>query len=159
MKRIPRFWRRLLAGFVIAIALTLIPLQPTASIPPEPSIPTTAIALDDSYVRVPDWSRITFRTLPPILSDGSFISTPDINQQLGYDLSRFWQSGQSADSYLKLGDFQTSLYLQLFNLDTLAQITHMDLEQVALGTFQTITWQTLDDLVDAIPGLSEFQVA
>jgi hypothetical protein len=129
-----------------------------ASIAPEPPIPTVAIEWENQYARAPDWSQLTFRTLPPILSDGAFESTPDINNTLGYDLSRTWQAGQTADSYLKLGDFQTSLYLQLFNLYSIAEIGNLNLEQVALSALELIAWQTVDDLVAAIPGLGSLRL-
>lgn len=143
---------------LMAILMVWIPGASFASIAPEPPIPTTAISWDNQFARAPDWSQITFRTLPPILADGAFESTPDINQALGYDLSRVWQAGQTADTYLKLGDFQTSFYPQLFNLHTIAQITDLDLEQVVLGALETMAWQTLDDLVTAIPGLGGLRI-
>ena len=153
-----RLWHRLWAGLCAVVLLVLASVPSAATRLPEPAIPTTAIAQDNQYVRIPDWSRITFRSLPPILSDGAFESPLNINQALGYDLSRAWNVGQAAQQYLKLGDFQTNLYLQVFNLETISQITQLDLSQVALGAFQTLTWQTIDDLVTAIPGLSNFPV-
>ena len=148
-----------LVRFMLVGLMVLLPTQLFASIAPDPPIPTTVISLAGQYARVPDWAQITFRTLPPILSGGVFESPSEINQQLGYDLSRQWEVGQTADTYLKLGDFQTSLYPQIFNLHTIAQIANLDLEQVALSAFKTVTWQTLDDLVTAIPGLGGYEVA
>jgi hypothetical protein len=84
---------------------------------------------------------------------------PEVNQMLGYDLSRTWKAGDRADSYLKLGDFQTSLFLQLFNLDTITQMSNLDSSQIGLGAFKMARWQTIDDLVTAIPGLGNYQVA
>ncbi|MGK7887942.1 MAG: M23 family peptidase [Leptolyngbyaceae cyanobacterium] len=154
-----KFIRRLGHLALCAVVIVILASVPSGAVlPPEPAIPTTAIAQDNQYVRIPDWSRITFHSLPPILSDGIFESPPNINQALGYDLSRIWNAGQTAEKYLKLGDFQTSLYLQMFNLETISQITQLDLDQVALGAFHTLSWQTIDDLVTTIPGLGNFPV-
>ena len=144
-------------GCTIALLLWLLPL-PSVAIAPAPSIPTTPIEWNGQYAQVPDWSQITFRSLPPIQSSGSFDSSADINQALGYDLSRHWQAGQTADEYLKLGDFQTSLYPQIFNLYTIAQTTNLDLKQIALSALEMTKWQTIDDLVTAIPGLGNYSV-
>ncbi|PSB23135.1 peptidase M23 [filamentous cyanobacterium CCP2] len=125
----------------------------------EPDLPITTVEFEGQYARVPDWSQITFSSLPPILTAGSFVAPSGVNQLLGYDLSRTWQAGDTADTYLKLGDFQTSLYLQLFNLSTLAQMTNLDLSQIGLGAMEMAAWQTIDDLVTAIPGLGNYRVA
>ena len=144
-------------GLAIALLLWLLPI-PSGAIAPAPSLPTTPIEWNGQYAQVPDWSQITFRTLPPIQSSGSFNSSADINQALGYDLSRHWQAGQTTDQYLKLGDFQTSLYPQIFNLYTIAQTTHLDLNQVALSALEMAKWQTVNDLVTAITGLGNYPV-
>jgi hypothetical protein len=150
-----------LVGLLMSILMVLMPLHDAIArdIASEPNIPITTVESEGQYARVPDWSQITFSSLPPILTAGSFVAPPEINQLLGYDLSRTWQAGDTADTYLKLGDFQTSLYLQLFNLSTLAQITNLDLSQIALGAMEIAAWQTIDDLVTAIPGLGNYRVA
>ncbi len=152
-------WKVLLVTLVLVLLVWLLPAAAFAEPITEPSIPTVPIEWEGHYARTPDWSRITFRTLPPILSDGSFESPPDVNGMLGYDLSRIWKAGQTADTYLKLGDFQSSLYLQIFNLYTIAQSTHLDLKQIALSALEMAAWQSLDDLVTAIPGLGNFRVS
>ncbi|MBF2050772.1 MAG: M23 family metallopeptidase [Elainella sp. C42_A2020_010] len=149
-----------LVGLVLSCLLVFVPLEGVArDIAAEPAIPITTVASEGQFARVPDWSQISFSTLPPILSDGSFVAPSEVNQLLGYDLSRTWQAGDTADQYLKLGDFQTSLYLQLFNLETIAQLANFDSSQIALDALQMIAWQKIDDLVTAIPGLSNYKVA
>jgi hypothetical protein len=69
-----------------------------------------------------------------------------------------WQAGQSVAEILKLGDFQTSLYPQLFNLQTLAQFAQLDLNQVALGALELVGWQRVEDLVATIPGLGNLRL-
>jgi murein DD-endopeptidase MepM/ murein hydrolase activator NlpD len=143
-----------LAGFIFCCWLWLVPVEWAIA----QDIPTMLIESEGQYAAVPDWSQITFATLPAILSDGSFEAPADVNEMLGYDLSRTWQAGDRADTYLKLGDFQNSLYLQVFNLYTLSQISGFEPSQVALSSLELASWQTIDDLVTAIPGLGNYQV-
>jgi murein DD-endopeptidase MepM/ murein hydrolase activator NlpD len=150
---------RFLVGLILSFLLVLLPLPGAArDIATEPAMPLTTIEADGQFARVPNWSQISFSSLPPILSDGSFTAPPEVNQLLGYDLSRSWQAGDRADQYLKLGDFQTSLYPQLFNLETLGQMANFDPSQIALDALQMMAWQKIDDLVTAIPGLGSYQV-
>ena len=148
--------RNFLIIVVVALAVWLLP--GAISTAQDYGIPTVGVTWENQYGQIPDWSQLTFRTLPPILSDGVFEAPSEMNDALNYDLSRVWQAGQTADTYLKLGDFQTSLYLQLFNLYSVAQLTQLDLEQVALGALEMVAWQSLDDLVTAIPGLGNFEI-
>jgi murein DD-endopeptidase MepM/ murein hydrolase activator NlpD len=146
-------WRVFLAGLLCCL-VWLLPVEwATAQ-----DIPTTLVESEGQYAAVPDWSQITFSTLPAILSDGGFDAPADVSEMLGYDLSRTWQAGDRADTYLKLGDFQNSLYLQVFNLYTISQISGFDLSQVALSSLELSSWQTIDDLITAIPGLGNYQV-
>ena len=145
-------------SLVIGLFVLLFTTPAFASVTSEPAIPTAAVEWDQQVARVPDWSRISFRTLSPAVSDGSFSVPPEASQAVGYDLSRTWQMGQATESYLKLGDFQTSLYPQIFNLHTIAAANDIDLQQVALSSLEMAAWQTVNDLVTAIPGLSNFPV-
>jgi murein DD-endopeptidase MepM/ murein hydrolase activator NlpD len=153
MKYRRAIWRVVLAGLLFCLVLLLPVEWATAQ-----TIPTMLIESEGQYAAVPDWSQITFGTLPAILSDGGFEAPAEVNEMLGYDLSRTWQAGDRADTYLKLGDFQSSLYLQIFNLYTLSQISNFDPTQVALSSLELASWQTIDDLVTAIPGLGNYPV-
>jgi murein DD-endopeptidase MepM/ murein hydrolase activator NlpD len=156
-----RTWLVVLIGIVLSCLIWLWSVTPAIAqdLPLDSNIPTTLIEADGQYAPVPDWSQITFGTLPAILTDGEFVAPDDVNQLLGYDLSRSWQAGDVAASYLKLGDFQTSLYPQIFNLYTIAQTTNLDPSQVALSGLEMASWQTIDDLVTAIPGLGNYSVS
>jgi hypothetical protein len=145
-----------LLGLVFSCLMLLVPGPTSATVPAEPPLPMTAMEANGQYARIPDWSKITFHTLPPILSDGEFIAPSELNQTVDYDLSRRWQAGQTADSYLKLGDFQTTLYPQILNLDTIAQATQLNLDRVALSAFEMAAWQTIADWVTALPGLGNY---
>jgi murein DD-endopeptidase MepM/ murein hydrolase activator NlpD len=143
-----------LVGLILSCLLWLVSAEGAIA----QDIPTTIIESEGQYAPVPDWSKITFGTLPAILSDGKFAAPANVNQILGYDISRTWQAGDRANTYLKLGDFQNSLYLQIFNLYTISQISGFDPSQVALSSLEMASWQTIDDLVTAIPGLGSYQV-
>ncbi|MGG6242697.1 hypothetical protein ACQ4N7_29160 [Nodosilinea sp. AN01ver1] len=157
-KRFRRHLQRL--GLVTLGLLTagLVWLRPAPQAATEPWIPTVPVQWDKQYARVPDWSQLTFANLPPLLSGGAVDIPSNLIASLGYDPSRMWQAGQSVAEVLKLGDFQTSLYPQLFNLQTLAQFAHLDLNQMALGALELVGWQRVEDLVSAIPGLGNLRL-
>jgi hypothetical protein len=140
------------------VCLLFLALPTVASIAPEYPLPITSIASGDQFARIPDWSQITLRSLPPIQGDGGFESSSEVNNAAGYNLSRSWVTGQTPDQYLKLGDLQTSLYPQIFNLYSIGQITHLDVQQVALSALESAAWQRIDDLVAAIPGLGNLSI-
>ncbi|BAU15905.1 hypothetical protein LEP3755_64710 (plasmid) [Leptolyngbya sp. NIES-3755] len=150
--------KSLIIGLTIVCITLLFPASVAASPDAETTLPIASVEWDGQYARIPDWSEITLHSLPPILEDGEFTAPSDLNQALGYDLSRRWRAGQTADSYLKLGDFQTSLYPQFFNLYTVSQLTRLDLKQVALSNFKAATQQTLNQLITAIPGLGSYRL-
>jgi hypothetical protein len=150
---------KFIAWILAWLACLLCLAMPTvASITPEYPLPITSVSSGDQFARIPDWSQITLRSLPPIQENGGFESTSEVNNAAGYDLSRTWVTGQTPDQYLKLGDLQTSLYPQIFNLYSIGQITHLDVQQVALSALESAAWQRIDDLVAAIPGLGNLSI-
>lgn len=124
----------------------------------EASLPTSLLKWNGQSVQIPDWSQTTLKSLPPIQESGTFSATENMSQEVGYDLSRTWQAGQTADQYLKLGDLQTSLYPQIFNLYSIARMTNLNLDRVSLSALEPIQWQTIADLITAIPGLGNIQI-
>jgi hypothetical protein len=108
------------------------------------------------YVQIPDWDRLSFADFPGILSNGSIGS--EYNNYVDYDLSRTWHQGDLPEQFLKLGDLAEALALQKFKLQDVVNITGIDLEQIALSQFPLIGEQTLEELVEAIPDLGNFQV-
>ena len=54
------------------------------------SIPTIAYTSDGQQVQAPNWSKITFSSLPPIESPGWIDFQESLIKSLGYDPSRVW---------------------------------------------------------------------
>ena len=120
-------------------------LQPGAPVP---------VLKDPLLGTKPDWVQITLRTLPAVLESGSFEAPADLIRLLGYDPSRRWQAGQTADQYMQLGDFQDSFQLQRFSLAEIAALVGLDWPALRLVDVALVAWQTLGDLVQALPGLA-----
>ncbi len=108
-------------------------------------------------VLLPDWKQITFSQMPPISKSGS-INALSYTQDVGYDLSRTWQAGQTPDQYMKLGDVSQALQPELLSVGAIAQTTGLNLNQVALSTFTLVSQQTLNQLAKAVPLLGQFNV-
>ncbi|MCU0551791.1 MAG: M23 family metallopeptidase, partial [Leptolyngbya sp. Prado105] len=124
-------------------------------------VPSTSFVAIQNYSQgnlnapVPDWSQITFASLPPINQNAEFVPPNGLSLN-----SRSIQVGMTADQYLKLGDFQDSLYLQNLTLEQISSSSQAkyDLSQVVLKGFGLIREQTLGSLVETIPGLGDFSV-
>ncbi len=108
------------------------------------------------YVELPDWNQISLSDLPGILRAGSLGT--EFNQYVGYDLSRVWQVGDRPDQILKLGDIAEALAPQNFSLGQIAAISGTNLANLALSEFPWLAEQTLSQLVEAVPGLGQFDV-
>ncbi|MFB2892324.1 hypothetical protein ACE1CI_05195 [Aerosakkonemataceae cyanobacterium BLCC-F50] len=156
MRRFQRLLLFFLAGLILVLSpavdfhRSVFPAEVAESTPP-----TTQI----QGVELPDLGQITFSTLPPIAESGSFSVPPEVVQALGYDPSRSWSAGQTAEDYLKLGDFQESFQLQKYNLETFATMGGASLENARLSDFELLNRQTIGDLVTAVPGLSDRKIA
>jgi hypothetical protein len=128
---------KFIAWMIAWVACFLMLVMPAvAGITPEYPLPITSISAGDQFARIPDWSQVTLRSLPPIQEDGQFAASAEVNSAAGYDLSRSWKAGQTADQYLKLGDLQTSFYPQIFNLYSIGQIAHLDVQFQGWGIIQ-----------------------
>lgn len=153
MKRL----RRLLLFFLAGLIIVLSPAVDfhRAAFPAEVAPATTQV----EGVELPDLGQITFSNLPAIAESGSFSAPPEVVEALGYDPSRSWSAGQTAEEYLKLGDFQESFQLQKYNLETLATMGGTSAETAKLSDFELMNRQTVGDLVTAIPELANRQIA
>lgn len=120
------------------------------------SIPTTVY----QGATVPDWAHITFATLPAVTEAGSIQLPRSLISQLGYDPSRSWQAGQAPATFMMLGDFGNAFGLQQLSLADIYQRTEgsFDLNNVSLADLGLMQWQTIGDLVKAIPDLGNLSV-
>ena len=141
---------------IFAIALNTLPLAPAHS-STQPGSPVPVIQ-DQMLGIKPNWAQITLRSLPAILASGSFEAPADLIRELGYDPSRLWQAGQTADEYMLLGDFQDSFQLQRFSLADIGAVVGLDWEALRLADLALVGWQTIADLVQAIPDLADLPV-
>ncbi len=111
--------------------------------------------VDGVRVALPDWMRITFGNLPPISKGGEITVPRSVVRDLGYDPSRTWLAGQTADSYMMMGDFGTSFQLQEFAIKNIADLVGLDLDNLNLQDYGFVSKQTLPSLLEAIPELED----
>jgi hypothetical protein len=130
-----------------------------AQVPTANPIPTTTVQFQGQSVQVPDWSNISFNTLPPILEGGSVSIPPGYIQQIGYNPSRSWQAGDRPSTFIFLGDVQDSFGLQSFSLNQIGQIIGQDLSAVPLSSFSLAGLQSPNSLVAAIPELANLALS
>lgn len=156
MNRWPKY--RLLQGRTIFLwLLSLLALLATLALPGlvnhswavSPALPTQLVQLNESGTRLllPDWQQISLSQLPSISSSGSLP-----------ELGRRWQAGQRPDEFLSLGDLSPAFQTEMFTLGQIADLTGLDLEQVALSEFKLVANQTVEQLVQAVPLLGEHRV-
>ncbi|MBD2450505.1 hypothetical protein H6G76_25800 [Nostoc sp. FACHB-152] len=97
---------------------------------------------------IPDWSRLRFQDMI-IYSDGSVTYQATRGRE-----TRTWKAGQSIAEFMELGDFETPhLAIEKLNLSTISQTQNLSLSRLKLIDFEPTKWQTLPDLVNAIPTL------
>ena len=114
--------------------------------------------VDGVRLLLPDWMEITFQNLPPITTSGEIRIPRQIVNDLGYDPSRIWQAGQTADTYMMLGDFTDSFRLQELALKNIAEIVGLDLSELNLKDYSLVSWQTAATLTKGIPGLENLPI-
>lgn len=149
-----RRWPPVIGIFVLMLAICLHSWRmPPAYSSLQPGTPVPVIQ-DQMLGIKPDWVQITLRSLPAVLESGSFEAPADLIRLLGYDPSRVWQAGQTADQYMQLGDFQDSFQLQQFSLYEIATLVGLDWPALRLADVALVAWQTLEDLVQALPDLA-----
>ncbi len=107
-------------------------------------------------VKLPDWERITLEDFPAVNRGGSISS--EFNTYVGYDLSREWLAGDSLVDILKLGDVEEAFAVQNFSIKEIAELTGLDTNSIALSSFELVKGQSLEELVESIPGLGQKRV-
>jgi hypothetical protein len=125
----------------------------------ESVIPTIPYAAGNKSVNLPDWSAISFSSLPAISSSGSFELPSNLLDQLGYDPSRAWSAGQTADQFMMMGDVQDAFHTEAFSLEQISDLSGFALSNLNLNDFNLGGQQTIASLSNAIPGLENLQVS
>ncbi|MBG1268016.1 hypothetical protein [Nostoc sp. WHI] len=101
----------------------------------------------------PDWSRLSFSDM--IISLNGSVTYPGTR---GTE-TRTWTAGQSISEFMELGDFETpQLAIENLNLSTIASVQGINLSGLRLDDFQLTRWQTLPNLVRAVPNLGNRNV-
>lgn len=129
---------------------------PQPSMAAQLSIPTREYRSGSYRASVPDWRQITWGSLPPVQQPGWIEIPNNIVQQLGYNPSRRWNIGQKPDDFIMLGDV-SELRLESFNLKDISRLTSLG-SASKLSDFGLFKWQTIGDLVHAIPSLSNLDI-
>ena len=123
------------------------------------SIPTIAYTSGGQQVQAPDWSKITFSSLPPIESPGWIDFQPSLIKSLGYDPSRVWLAGSSPNQFVMLGDMAEAFHMEAFNLKDISGLTGLAIESLSLNDFGLTQWQTPKSLLKAIDPLGNLPVS
>ncbi|WGV29075.1 hypothetical protein [Halotia branconii] len=109
--------------------------------------------VDSSNGFMPDWSRLKFSDM--IISEDGKVT---YRGSRGTE-TRIWNAGQSIAEFMELGDFETlELSIEKLNLSTIARVQGLNLSQLKLSDLELTKWQTLPNLVKAIPGLGNKSV-
>lgn len=160
------FYFLLLLGFIITIAFTalnaFLPITGAAlaqNFSSAISIPTLTYVEAEQEVLAPDWSKITFGNLPPIEEPGWIKIPAQFVNQLGYDPSRIWFSGDRPNQILKLGDIAQAFHPEVFRLSDITDLTGLAIKTLNLKDFGLTDWQSPSSLVKAIPGLGELPIS
>ena len=142
-------------GIFLLLSGLLLIFNPTISLASVSYVPITV------WQNTPftDWNQITFRNFPGISSNGSFVVPGGVIQQLGYDPSRQWWTGQTPDQYMMLGDFQEAFRLQDFRLSDISYLSGLNLSNYSLADSSIVGEQTLETLLEAIPDLGSYNVS
>lgn len=104
--------------------------------------------------KIPAWELITFETLPPFLTAGSWQSSESLDKLAGYSLSLEWEKGQNIASVLTLGDFQSSFKLHLLSLNSIFVPLSIKPESLKLADFPLLKNLDLGELIETIPDLN-----
>lgn len=124
-----------------------------------PLLQATPAAAQEVMSAGSDFGTLTFRSLPDFRRTGGFTAEPALIALIGYNPSRQWTDGQPLSTVAQLGDFQGSFDLQRFTVNDIGALTGLDINTISLSDLALLEWQTLEDLVAAIPELSNMRVA
>lgn len=108
-----------LSSFLFIASIAVLPLGEKKALADEvtseaTSIPTTTYTNGQQQVLAPDWSKITWGSLPPIKEPGWIQFSAKFVNELGYDPSRVWLAGDRPEQFLMLGDVQDAFHMEAF---------------------------------------------
>ncbi|MBN3958753.1 hypothetical protein [Nostoc sp. NMS8] len=143
--------------FLLAAFASLLPLSASVA-----QTPTIEYSQGLYKTAAPDWSKITWETLPPVQQPGFLTIPKNLISVFGYDPSRSWTAGQKVDSVVMLGDaddaFKMSA-LSLKSIGTVALPTTVTTTKPTLKDFGLMQWQTPKTLVKAMPELGRVNLS
>ena len=117
---------------------------------------------------LPNWAQITFSSIPTVLEGGSIslgqltvdagIDLGKMIQELGYDPSRSWNAGERISQILMLGDIEDAAHLSAWTIARSAILSNTPLNSITLADVAPLHWQTIGDLVRALPDLKDISL-
>ncbi|MDX2096740.1 MAG: hypothetical protein SFW36_03105 [Leptolyngbyaceae cyanobacterium bins.59] len=151
------FIRFLLAILALTLALTgqgWWPSHLPALARSSPSIPLSL------YQGAPviDPNRFTFGSLPAFNQEGGLQVSNTIVAALGFDPSIAWKVGDRPANVLKIGTFRNVFDLEKLTLQGIQTLTGTSLSGVKLQAFEMMSWQSMQTLVEAIPGFRDLPI-
>jgi hypothetical protein len=138
-------------NYLLVTTISLIPITTLAQ------IPTITYTQGKYQTQAPDWSKITWETLPSVQQPGYLKIPQNLISVFGYDPSRSWSAGQKVDSIVMLGDADDAFKMSNFSLKSIGVIAPIK-TKLTLKDFGLMKWQTPKSLVKAIPRLGNFNV-
>ena len=103
---------------------------------------------------LPDWSKITFDSLPAMSEAGSVSVPPDVVSALGFDPSASWQAGAKVTDVVKVGSIQ-ELGVASMSLSDIDKLTGQSSGGLPLGSFDITQKQSIGSMTEAVPGLGD----
>ena len=106
---------------------------------------------------LPNFNEISFDDFDSFNEDGAVPT--EFNELVGRDISREFQAGDNVEDVLQIGDLEASLAPQEFTLNDINDRLQVpnDFSTLSLSEFPLIEGQTLENLVEAVPGLGQEQ--
>ncbi len=131
------------------------------------ALPTVTRTVGGRVFKLPDFSRLSWDSMPPASTPGYINVAPAITKQLGFDPSRSWKVGQKPASYTMLADTEEVFGLGKKSLNDIAKLSTLPLNGgisvpqggTTLADFGVIKKQTISTLLKAIPQLGNFDVS
>jgi hypothetical protein len=150
--------------FLLTALASVLPLSASIAQTPTTTQATPTINYSQGKYKTaaPDWSKITWDTLPPVQQPGFLKIPKNLISTFGYDPSRSWTAGQKVDSVVMLGDADDAFKMSALSLkaiDTVALPTTATTTKPTLKDFGLMQWQTPKTLVKAMPELSNLSLS